>query len=378
MFVFTVLCSTIAVPALFLWRLYFLRMGELVPGANGILYQFASQHAPRDNYDRVAPASMAGVARPRRFHAHNDYLHTVPLFDALSYGAGSVEADVWLVDGELLVSGVCVYRFIWGLMAAPQVGHTRNALNPEKTLAALYLNPIMALIEAANTTARPGGGLQYVCPSIASAEEELTGLPSSGGIFSSAMSLPLQLLIDIKSDGPEYAALPLLPSTLHLPFLRTFAKLYETLAPLRARGLLTTWSSGLPSPRRGLLTVIASGHAPLSSVQSLGHSPSTPRDLFLDAPLSAVEKDLAGIYTPALSPLASADFKRTLPAAWLLPCLGRRRVRAMVAAAHARGIQTRFWNSPGGFVREYGWRVLRQENVDWLNVDDLAAAASFE
>jgi hypothetical protein len=323
MFIFTILCSTVAVPALFLWRLYFIRMGELVPGSNGLLYQFASQHAPSDTYDRVAPVSMAAVAPPRRFHAHNDYEHRVPLFEALSYGAGSIEADIWLVDGELLV------------------GHTQDALTPEKTLSALYLQPLMNLIDAANTTARPGGGLH-------------------GGIFSTGMSLPLQLLIDIKSDGPS-----------------TFAKLYETLAPLRERGYLTTWVSGLPAPRQGLLTVVASGHTPLASVESLGHSSSTPRDLFLDAPLSAVEKDLGAVYTPTLSPLASADFKRTFKMAWLLPCLGRRRLRAMVAAAHSRGIQTRFWNTPGGFLQEYAWSVMRQENVDWLNVDDLAAAARF-
>ena len=36
-------------------------------------------------------------------HAHNDYEHTRPLFDALDQGFNSVEADVFLVDGKLLV-----------------------------------------------------------------------------------------------------------------------------------------------------------------------------------------------------------------------------------------------------------------------------------
>ena len=36
-----------------------------------------------------------------RAHAHNDYEHTRPLFDALDHGFGSVEADVHLVDGRL-------------------------------------------------------------------------------------------------------------------------------------------------------------------------------------------------------------------------------------------------------------------------------------
>lgn len=36
-----------------------------------------------------------------RAHAHNDYDHERPLFDALDHGFTSVEADVWLVAGEL-------------------------------------------------------------------------------------------------------------------------------------------------------------------------------------------------------------------------------------------------------------------------------------
>ncbi|HET6325009.1 MAG TPA: hypothetical protein VFG04_09940, partial [Planctomycetaceae bacterium] len=38
-----------------------------------------------------------------RAHAHNDYEHKRPLFDALDQGLCSVEADIFLVDGQLLV-----------------------------------------------------------------------------------------------------------------------------------------------------------------------------------------------------------------------------------------------------------------------------------
>lgn len=37
-------------------------------------------------------------------HAHNDYEHVRPLFNALDNGFTSVEADVHLIDGQLLVS----------------------------------------------------------------------------------------------------------------------------------------------------------------------------------------------------------------------------------------------------------------------------------
>ena len=59
-----------------------------------------------------------------RAHAHNDYLHDRPLLDALHHGFCSVEADIFLVDGELLVA------------------HTREELDASRTLKDLYLDPL--------------------------------------------------------------------------------------------------------------------------------------------------------------------------------------------------------------------------------------------
>jgi hypothetical protein len=53
------------------------------------------------------PTRAADVPLPRPLkhaHAHNDYLHPRPLDDALAHGFTSVEADVFLVDGDLLVA----------------------------------------------------------------------------------------------------------------------------------------------------------------------------------------------------------------------------------------------------------------------------------
>lgn len=54
----------------------------------------------------LAPVASASPTRTDvtplpRAHAHNDYEHARPLLDALDHGFTSVEADVWLVDGEL-------------------------------------------------------------------------------------------------------------------------------------------------------------------------------------------------------------------------------------------------------------------------------------
>src|SRR5882724_4727485 len=57
-------------------------------------------------------------------HAHNDYEHPRPLLDALDHGFCSVEADIFLVDGLLLVA------------------QYRKGLKPERTLQALYLDPL--------------------------------------------------------------------------------------------------------------------------------------------------------------------------------------------------------------------------------------------
>ncbi|MFD8464662.1 phosphatidylinositol-specific phospholipase C/glycerophosphodiester phosphodiesterase family protein [Streptomyces cyaneofuscatus] len=106
-----------------------------------------------------AAASPATVGRPyrprplRHAHAHNDYLHPRPLHDALAHGFTSVEADIFLVDGELLVA------------------HDPAELDPGRTLVGLYLEPLRALVRAGHGSVYPHH------------------------------RRPLQLLIDIKADG---------------------------------------------------------------------------------------------------------------------------------------------------------------------------------
>ncbi|HWD78769.1 MAG TPA: phosphatidylinositol-specific phospholipase C/glycerophosphodiester phosphodiesterase family protein, partial [Kribbella sp.] len=87
-----------------------------------------------------------------------DYEHRRPLQDALDRGFNSVEADVWLVDGEL------------------RVAHDLADAKPGRNLESLYLKPLADRV-------RENHGQVY----------------KHGGGF--------QLLIDVKSDGPStYAA----------------------------------------------------------------------------------------------------------------------------------------------------------------------------
>jgi len=107
-----------------------------------------------------APSPAPVVGQPLAgTHAHNDYEHDRPLFDALDHGFTSVEADVWLVDGELRVA--------------------HDLAKQGVTLESLYLDPLRDLVRS-----QPGHSVY----------------PKWDG--------SLQLLIDIKSEGEStYAAI---------------------------------------------------------------------------------------------------------------------------------------------------------------------------
>lgn len=96
--------------------------------------------------------SATAISPLTRAHAHNDYYHTRPLLDALEHGFCSVEADVFLVDGELLV------------------GHSRWELKPGRTLQSLYLGPLFERVKR-----------------------------NRGWVL--AEEVPFTLLVDIKADG---------------------------------------------------------------------------------------------------------------------------------------------------------------------------------
>ena len=73
-----------------------------------------------------------------RTHSHNDYLRKRPLFEALENGFASVEADLFLVEGKLLVA------------------HGRNQLKPENTLESMYLRPLSEIIRKNKGSVYPG------------------------------------------------------------------------------------------------------------------------------------------------------------------------------------------------------------------------------
>ena len=96
--------------------------------------------------------------REMRVHSHNDYAQKRPFWGAYEAGADSIEADVFLEGGELLVA------------------HSRKELKKENTLRRLYLEPLRTVFRKNGGRARANGK-------------------------------PLQLVIDLKSGKPALDAL---------------------------------------------------------------------------------------------------------------------------------------------------------------------------
>ncbi len=74
-------------------------------------------------------ASVAAAQRPILIHSHNDYTRRAPFWQAYAQQVYSIEADLFLRDGQLLV------------------GHDPEDLNPRMSFEALYVEPLVALYD---------------------------------------------------------------------------------------------------------------------------------------------------------------------------------------------------------------------------------------
>lgn len=245
-----------------------------------------------------ALAALASAQTPLvNAHAHNDYEHVRPLLDALDHGFCNVEADIYLIDGALLVA------------------HDREDVKPERTLQALYLDPLRERV-------RKHGGRVY---------------PNGPTV---------RLLIDIKADG---------------------AKTYEVLRKVLTEyeEMLTVFESG--KINENAVTVILSGNSPRDVLKA------EPRRL---AAIDGRLGDLEGPIDPGLTPLISDSWAGTFK--WNrdgeMPRDIRDKIKALTDKAHAAGAVVRFWAIP---AREDFWAALLDAGVDLINVDDLPRLQKF-
>jgi glycerophosphoryl diester phosphodiesterase len=105
---------------------------------------FAALVLPFASVSAAAVEETQEVLPLAKDHAHNDYEHDRPLYDALDHGFTSVESDVWLVDGELLVA------------------HDREDVNPDRTLDSLYLKPLMEEVKKNGGSVYPGYEHEFI------------------------------------------------------------------------------------------------------------------------------------------------------------------------------------------------------------------------
>jgi hypothetical protein len=254
----------------------------------------------------LGPASAedhAGrVGALARAHAHNDYEHDAPLFDALGQGFTSVEADVWLVDGKLLVA------------------HDLEQVKAERTLEALYLEPLRALVQANDGRVHPG------------------------------FEHSLQLLIDLKSDGAE-----------------TYRALHDVLA--QYSDILSVFS--YRHVQENAVTAVISGNRPLELIAR-----QRVRYAAYDGRWSDAGTDADAAFIPLVSDNWTKQFKWDGVGA--IPEDEAQKLHDFVAAVHEQGRRVRFWATPDDPERRQAvWSELVEAGVDYINTDDLAGLSAF-
>ncbi|KAL0579099.1 hypothetical protein V5O48_002882 [Marasmius crinis-equi] len=307
---------------MFLSLAFLAATSALVSAGPGVDQQISSLETGNSSLLRYPTQFTQGII-PKAIHSHNDYWRDVPLLTALSFGVASVEADVWLANGTLYV------------------GHEIQALTQDRTFDSLYVQPLVEIVKGQNPVTPFDVNISQV-----------------NGVFDTSSGTPLQLLVDIKTDGEE-----------------TFPFVVKALEPLRELGYLTTFSNG--SLKQSAVTVVGTGNTPLDGVKSL-----SPRDVFFDAPLTGLTDTTSNTtWDATLSPLASTNY--AVAVGWSgignISEAQSANITQFIQDAHARGITARFWGSPGWPIsaRNNIWRKLVDSGADWLNADDLEAASAF-
>ncbi|KAG0161167.1 hypothetical protein PDIDSM_8701 [Penicillium digitatum] len=283
------------------------------------------------------PTDLTRDIVPVGCHSHNDYWRRVPLYSAMRDAC--VEADVWL------------------------------STTSSTTLQSMYIDPLVTILERQNPTNKFSQG----------------GTSPAHGVFDTDPAQSLILLIDFKTEGPA-----------------TWRAVMKQLAPLRDRGYLTHFNGD--DLIQGPVTIVGTGNTPFNVVTAN----TTYRDIFFDAPLDKlVDADqpdthpqldaalipgtdlgqgqsgmpaiiAASTFNTSNSFYASVSFKKAIGRPWPFHFTQRQmdRIRSQVRVAHQHGLKVRYWALPSWprSLRNHIWRVLAQEGVDILNVDDLVDA----
>lgn len=216
-------------------------------------------------------------------HSHNDYERPGAFRDAYAEQFGSIEADVFLVNDTLFVA------------------HNLRDIRPERTLSNLYLKPILEQVAQNN------------------------------GTIYTQENTPLQLLIDLKTEGAATLA----------ALIKELEPHQEILAPT------------------GTVRIVVSGNVP---------DPATfeqyPKFIYFDGRPETT-------YTPAQMAhigLISQAFQKY--SKWNgegpMPEKDKKALRKMIGQVHDLGKKVRIWATPDNIN---SWKTMMALDVDYLNTD---------
>ena len=251
----------------------------------------------------------------------------MPLYDALNIGCISVEADIWLQNGELLI------------------GHEKGSTDPARTLKSLYLDPLVSILSDRNPDLDLNDGTDH------------SG--SLKGVFSADDSVSLVLLVDIKTESGD-----------------TLAVLMDQLSPLADQRFLTHFDGS--QIIQGPLTIVGTGNTNFDTIYN-----EKDRNILFDAPLDndwSEDSPASKAYNKDNSYYASVSFDKSIGKPSFSGDLSDEqigKVKNQIQGAHKRGLKVRYYDTPNGFGEESTQERLWQEGVDVLNRDDLEAAKEF-
>jgi hypothetical protein len=216
-------------------------------------------------------------------HSHNDYEHARPFEDAYEQQFGSIEADIFLVNDTLFVA------------------HNLKDIRPNRTLAALYLLPILQKTKQNN-----------------------------GHIYSQD-NVPLQLLIDLKTEGE--------------PTLAALIKLLEPHKDILAPA--------------GSVKVVVSGNVPDPSLfdQYPGfiYFDGRPEKAYTPAQMARI-----GLISQAFQQYSKWNGEGPIPEK------DRKKIQKMISGVHDLGKKVRIWATPDNIN---AWKTMMALGVDYLNTD---------
>lgn len=286
--------------------------------------------------------------RSRLTLAHNDYLRSTPVFDAIDNNVHSVESDLWWdKDAE---------KFY--------VAHTAVTIDHSKTFQTVTLDRVMSVLNGSHSGSAYNAGSAQKFLNAAKGKE--TSDPDWYSYYANGFGgvRPIQVLVEIKSKDGE----------------TSWPHVVDAFEPFRSKGWLTRYENG--KIHYGPLIVVGTGGTPFDQI-----APRTKRDVFWDCSLNSISSttDIDGTkyhFNSTVCPMSSASYIDVAP-----PYVGltppsdnqAKKFRKDIVDAHKIKTTTRFYGVVDwpASAKYNDFNMLVEQGSDWLNLDDMSDAAKY-